>query len=177
MYVGYATHLAKFGITVRQHPQNTQRRNRPKKKIINGIPTTFYGQNISPSICASTNRGDDPCVQLDLKKAYLVSRMRVTIYASTGSNVVVRVGNNLTNNGNDNHVCGTVPYVASENRKAVWRNVSCSPPEWGRYINLDRTAKDNYLEICEAAFEYGQWILCCNQQLHAVMVLLLQKPV
>ena len=163
MCSGNATHLANLGVTVTQHPQNTDRPSRPKGKVIDGQPTTVTGLSISSSTCASTDKGDNPWVQLDLKKAYLVSLVRAIIFGSTGQNVVVRVGNNLTNNGNDNHQCGTVPVPDDypPTITAYWRDVPCSPPVWGRYINFDRTWQNHYLEICEVAFRYGQCILCC----------------
>ena len=165
MCSGYATHLANLGVTVTQHPQNTGRSRRPKTLLIDGMPTTVTGQSISSSTCASTNQGDDPWVRLGLKKAYLVSLVRVIIFGSSGQNVAVRVGNSLTKNGNDNHQCGSVLYVFDDRANAVWKDVACSPPVWGRYINFDRTATSHFLEICEAAFRYGQCSLCCCQQL------------
>ena len=165
MCPGYATQLANLGVTVTQHPQNTDRPGRPKGKMIDGMPTIVNGQSLSPgSTCASTNRSDNPWVRLDLKKAYLVSLVRAIIYGSTGQNVVVRVGSSLTNSGNDNYQCGTVPIPDDypPTTTAYWRDVPCSPPVWGRYINFDRTWQNHYLEICEVAFKYGQCILCCH---------------
>ena len=155
MCSGYATHLANLGVTVTQHPQNTGRPSRPKTLLTDGRPASVRGQSIFPSTCASTNRGDNPWVRLDLKKAYLVSLVRVIIHGSTGQNVSVHVGNSLTNNGNDNHQCGMVVYNENNNRNAVWRDVTCLQPVWGSYINFERTWQYHYLEICEAAFEYG----------------------
>ena len=120
MCSGNATHLANLGVTVTQHPQNTGRPSRPKTLLIDGMPTTVNGQSLLPgSTCASTNQGDDPWVRLDLKKAYLVSLVRVIIFGSSGENVAVRVGNSLTNNGNDNHQCGMVVYVLGDIAKAA----------------------------------------------------------
>ena len=107
MCLGYATHLAKFGVTVMQQPNN-KRRHRPKEKAIDGIPNNVNGQLMDQnSICASTKRGDNPWVLLDLKKAYLVSLVRVINFGTPGNNVAVRVGNS-SNNGNDNYLCGNV---------------------------------------------------------------------
>ena len=164
MHSGNATHLANLGVTVTQHPHNTDRTSRPKGLMIDGMPTIVNGQSLYPgSTCASTNRGDDPWVRLDLKKAYLVSLVRAIIFGSTGQNVVVRVGSSLTNHGNTNHQCGTVPVPDNyaTTTTAYWRDIHCSPPVWGRYINFARTEKAKYLEICEVAFRYGQCILCC----------------
>ena len=156
MCLGYATHLATVGVIVRQHPQNTQRPDRPKGLVIDGKPNTVNGQSIESAICASTNQGNSPWVRLDLKKAYLVSLVRVIIFGSTGQSIVIHVGNSLTKNGNNNRQCGTVGYNSTENRQAIWKDVVCSPPVWGKYINFDRTVYNHYLEICEAAFRYGQ---------------------
>ena len=139
-----------------QYPQNTQRPDRRKGLVIDGKPNTVNGQSIEPAICASTNQGHNPWVRLNLKKAYLVSLVRVIIYGTTAQSIVVHVGNSLTKNGNDNHQCGRVVYVHDDREKAVWKDVACSPPVWGRYINFDRTVYNHYLEICEAAFRYGQ---------------------
>ena len=165
MCSGNATHLANLGVTVTQHPQNTQRPSRPKGLMIDGKPTNVNGHSLHiGATCASTNKGDNPWVRLDLKKAYLVSLVRVIIFGSSGQNVTVRVGNNLTNDGNDNHQCGTVPVPDDypPTITAYWRDVPCSPPVWGRYINFDRTWQNHYLEICEVAFRYGQCILHCQ---------------
>ena len=163
MCSGNATHLANFGVTVTQHPRNTDRPSRPKGLMIDGQPTTVNGQSLLPgSTCASTDPGDNPWVRLDFKKAYLVSLVRAIIYGTTAQNVVVRVGSSLTNNGNDNHQCGMVGYVYGDREKAVWKDVPCSPPVWGRYINFDRTKQNHRLEICEVTFRYGQCILCCH---------------
>ena len=181
MCSGNATHLANLGVTVTQHPQNTDsfRSHRPKQLMIDGQPTTVTGQSISSSMCASTNQGDNPWVRLDLKKAYLVSLVRAIIFGSTGENVAVQVGNSLTNNGNDNYQCGTVPVPDDypPTRMAYWRDVPCSPPVWGRYINFNRTKQNHFLEICEVAFRYGQCILCCHKQLSIAVIHLLQMPV
>jgi hypothetical protein len=117
VYAGYATHLAMLSVTVTQHPENTKI---PKSFITDGNPNTYYGQRTLQSICASTNKDNDPWVQLDLKKVYLVLRVRVTIFRYTGSNVDVQVGNSMTNNGNNNHICGNVPFVTSESLQAFW---------------------------------------------------------
>ena len=140
-------------MTVIQHP-DTKDPIRAKVKVIDGIPASVDGQSLHSTKCASTKQGNNPWVRLDLKKAYLVSLVSVIIHGTTGKDVAVHVGNSLTNNGNINKLCGKVPDA--ERDKAIWRNVSCSPPEWGQYINFDRTVKKHYLDICEAAFEYGQ---------------------
>ena len=61
----------------------------------------------------------------------------------------------------DNHQCGTVPVPDDPTTTAMayWRDVPCSPPVWGRYINFDRTVTYYYLQICEVAFGYSQCIL------------------
>lgn len=151
--VGTATHLADFGASVNQWPGDYP--NREAGKAIDGIPVNVDGQGISPSTCAGTSRGTNPWLRIDLKKTYLVSIVRAIIYGSSGQNVTVHVGNNLTNDGNDNHLCGSPVFDSSTRFAAVWKDVTCMPPVWGRYINFQRTVVSHYLEICEVSFKYG----------------------
>ena len=166
MCLGNARRLAKFGVTVTLHPKNTNpnNTNRTKEMAIDGFPTTANRRRIYRYRCSVTDRGNNPWMQLDLKKSYLVTRVRAIVYAMSSKDVVVvvHVGSSLTNNGNDNHQCGNITYVAAAREYAVWKDVSCSPPVWGRYINFVRTVVDDYLEICETTFEYGQCTLCCH---------------
>ena len=61
----------------------------------------------------------------------------------------------LTNYGDDNYNCGKAPYESSNSLAAIWRDVSCSPPVWGRYINFQRIVTNHILQVCEVAFNYG----------------------
>ena len=123
-------------------------------KAIDGKPNDT-GQILNGTDCAVTTYSLNPWLQVDLQKEYLVSRVRAILYDDKGRNVYVRVGNSLTNNGNDNHNCGKAPYDRSNDLNTIWRDVSCSPPVWGRYINLQRIVTNHVLHVCEIAFNYG----------------------
>ena len=122
-------------------------------KAIDGNPRYVTGQKLFGPDCAATTKSHDPWLRLDLRKEYLVSRVRIIPIGDRGENVYVHVGNSLTINGEDNHECGKAPY--SNDVKAIWRDVSCSPPVWGRYINLQRIVTSHILMLCEVAFNYG----------------------
>ncbi|XP_062509144.1 uncharacterized protein LOC134185379 [Corticium candelabrum] len=123
-------------------------------KAIDGNPKDVTGQTLVGTDCAASKHSLNPWLRVDLQKEYFVSRVRVITISDRGENVYVHVGNNLTNNGNDNHNCGKAPYDSSNNLNAIWRDVSCSPPVWGRYINLQRIVTNDILHVCEVAFNY-----------------------
>ena len=123
-------------------------------KAIDGNPKDVTGQTLVGGDCAATAFSLNPWLRVDLQKEYLVSRVRIIPIGNRGENVYVHVGNSLTNDGNDNHECGKAPYDG-DSSNAIWRDVSCSPPVWGRYINLQRIVTNVILHICEVAFNYG----------------------
>ena len=124
-------------------------------KAIDGNPKDVTGQRLFGYDCAATTKSDDPWLRVDLQKEYFVSRVRIIPIGDRGENVYVHVGNSLTNNGNDNRKCGKAPYNGSNNFNAIWRDVNCSLPVWGRYINLQRVVTNHILMVCEVAFDYG----------------------
>ena len=124
-------------------------------KAIDGNPKDVTGQTLVGTDCAGTTSSLNPWLRVDLQKEYLVSRVRVIPIGDRGENLYVYVGNNLTNNVNDNHECGKAPYDSSNDLNAIWRDVNCSPPVWGRYINLQRIVTNHILHVCEVAVNYG----------------------
>ena len=123
-------------------------------QAIDGNPRNVIEQLLDGKNCAATKKSDDPWLRVDLEKEYFVSRVRIIPIGDRGENVYVHVGNSLTNNGNDNHECGKAPYNGSFSN-AIWRDVNCSLPVWGRYINLQRVVTNHILHVCEVAFDYG----------------------
>ena len=123
-------------------------------KAIDGNPKDVTGQKLVGTDCAGTMKSDDPWLRVDLQKEYLVSRVRIIPIGDRGENVYVYVGNSLTNSGNDNNNCGKAAYDGPSSN-AIWRDVNCSPPVWGRYINLQRIVTNHILQVCEVAFNYG----------------------
>ena len=122
---------------------------------IDGNPKNVTGQRLDGFDCAGTKLSLNPWLRVNLKIEYLVSRVRAIFIGDSGKNVTVHVGNNLTNNANDNHNCGKAPYDNPTKWNAVWRDVNCSSPVWGRYINLQRIVSDSFLHVCRVAFNYG----------------------
>ena len=122
---------------------------------IDGSPKNVTGQIIDGFDCAATKYSLNPWLKVDLKSEYLVSRVRAIFVGDTGKDVYVHVGSSLTNNGSDNHNCGKAPSDSSHYWNARWQGVSCSPPVWGRYINLQRIVLHHLLHVCEVAFNYG----------------------
>ena len=152
--VGMATNLSKsLGVTVTMSSVFSS--DYVAAKAIDGNPIDVTGQRLVVTDCAATKTSSNPWLRVDLQKEYLVSRVRAILYDYKGQNVYVHVGNNLTNNGNSNHNCGKAPYDYHTRKNAAWRDVSCSPPVWGRYINLQRIVTSNILQVCEVAFNYG----------------------
>ena len=151
--VGMATNLsASLGATVTMSSVHSS----PfvAAKAIDGNPKMVTGQKLEGTDCAATTESVNPWLRVDLQKEYLVSLVRIIPIGDRGENVYVHVGNSLTNNGNDNHECGKAPYDGVSSN-AIWRDVNCSPPVWGRYINLHRIGTNLILMLCEVAFNYG----------------------
>ena len=123
-------------------------------KAIDGNPKDYTGQRLVGTDCAASQASLNPWLRVDLQKEYLVSRVRIIPIGIRGENVCVYVGNSLTNDGNDNHNCGKAPYNGSS-FIAIWRDVNCNSPVWGRYINLQRIVPNLILHVCEVAFNYG----------------------
>lgn len=154
MYVGLASNLSAVGAAVTQSGDFP---NRGKQLAIDGLPIIVSGGIIRSSICAATARANNPWLRVELRDRYLVSLVRAIIFGSSGENVYVRVGDSLTNDGNDNAICGSPPFGGTTDniRRAIWRDVYCKPPVWGKYINFQRIVELSFLEICEVAFYYG----------------------
>ena len=76
----------------------------------------------SPS-CPATKVATNQWLRIELKNEYFVSSVGAILTTGRTTNVNVRVGSDLTDNGNSNHNCGTVPGDGS---LLSWRNVSCN---------------------------------------------------
>ena len=151
--VGMATNLSKsLGVTVTM--SSVYSFVFVAAKAIDGNPKDVNGQALVGTDCAATTISLNPWLRVDLQKEYLVSRVRIIPMGDRGENVYVYVGNSLTNDGNDNHNCGKAPYDGFSSN-AIWRDVRCSPPVWGRYINLQRIVTNHIVHVCEVAFNYG----------------------
>ena len=60
----------------------------------------------STSSCAATSLSTSPWLRVDLRTAYLITSVEILFWESPGDVVIVRVGSNLTKDGNANPTCG-----------------------------------------------------------------------
>ncbi|XP_065834055.1 receptor-type tyrosine-protein phosphatase S-like isoform X2 [Oscarella lobularis] len=104
------------------------------------------------SSCATTLASTSPWLRVDLKTAYLITSVEASFWDRQGNGAVVRVGSNLTNDGNVNPQCG---QPISNSASGTWTKTVCSPPLWGRYINVRKTSETgSYLGVCELRANY-----------------------
>ena len=123
VYIGIATNLsASLGATVTMSSVYDSRF--VATKAIDGNPKDVTGQRLDGTDSAATKSSSNPWLQVDLQNEYFVLRVGALLYYDQSQNMYVYVGNNLTNNGNNNHNCGKVPYDGFSSN-AIWRDVSC----------------------------------------------------
>ena len=142
MCVGMASNLAvSVGATVTLSTQYNPTNYLPKLAI--------DGNSASDALsCAATKIATNQWLRIELKNEYFVSSVGVILPSGRATNVNVRVGSDLTDDGNGNRNCRTIPSA----NFLSWRNVSCNPPVWGKYIKLQR---NDILHVCEVVFSYG----------------------
>ena len=106
--------------------------------------------------CAATKASMDPWLRVDLKTAYLIASVETSFHQDRGNGAFVRIGSDLTNDGNNNPLCGTIPN--RNNGKTIWTTtIVCSPSLWGRYINVQKIFSTNFfLTLCELKASYGK---------------------
>ena len=111
---------------------------------------------LSDTKCAATDLSTKPWLRVDLETAYLVTSVETSFYQDRGNGAVVRIGSDLTNDGNDNPLCGTVPN--RNNQNDIWTaTIVCSPSLWGRYISVQKiSSSEAYLSVCELKANYGR---------------------
>ena len=111
---------------------------------------------LTNTACAATKVSMDPWLRVDLKTAYLIASVETSFYQDRGNGAFVRIGSDLTNDGNNNSLCGTVPN--RDNGANIWTTtIVCSPPLWGRYINVQKIFSNKfYLSLCELKANYGR---------------------
>ena len=100
--------------------------------------------------CTST-RSKFPWLRVELKTAYLITSVKAFFWQ--GYIAIVRVGSNLKNYGNANPQCGQRITISAQ----TWSRATCSPPLWGRYINVQMLSSiPRYLEVCELRATYSK---------------------
>ena len=105
-------------------------------------------------LCAATLESTSPWLQVDLKTAYLITSVESSFWSNRGDGAFVRVGSNSANNINVNPKCG---QPISNSATGKWIRTVCSPPLWGRYINVQKisSTKSN-LSVCELRASYSK---------------------
>ena len=105
-------------------------------------------------LCAATLAAISPWLRVDLKTAYLITGVEASFRLNRGNGAIVRIGSNLTNNGNDNPKCG---QPISNSASGTWTRTVCSAPLWGRYINVQKmSSSQSYLSVCELRANYSK---------------------
>ena len=122
----------------------------------NKLPASLAIDGVTNTKCAVTLASMNPWLRVDLKTAYLIASVETSFYQDRGDGAFVRIGSDLTNAGNNNPLCGTVPN--RNNGKTIWTTtIVCSPSLWGRYINVQNIlSSTGYLSLCELKASYGR---------------------
>ncbi|XP_067221937.1 uncharacterized protein [Chanodichthys erythropterus] len=98
--------------------------------------------------CTFTNFGTPSWWRVDLKKAYNIRKVTITVNIRTtyGYNdlegALIRIGNSLVNNGNNNQLAAVLQAIPDGGTKSFE-----FAPVNGRYVNI--VAKRPYLCLCE----------------------------
>ena len=159
--VGGKLNLGRIGATATQGPRNQSDKSRGASLAIDGRIVTGYvagytSKLLAKNKCAASKASSSvrSWLRIDLQIVYLINKVVVTFYGTTGSRTIIRVGSNTSNDGNDNLLCGTVENYAGWIPRPTKRTVMCKERLWGRYVNLQRPTtgiqgSTGNLEICE----------------------------
>ena len=156
--VGGKLNLRQIRASATQGPQNQDRGNSRRAPLaIDGRRVTYLRSNrLNKGYCAAskTSSSVKSWLRIDLESVYLINKVVVTFYGSTGRNTTIHVGSSTSNDGNDNPLCGTVEDYADSGRTSIQRTVMCKERLWGRYVNLQRPTtgirgSTGNQEICE----------------------------
>ncbi|XP_064410082.1 fucolectin-like [Latimeria chalumnae] len=112
---------------------------------INGIDGN-HNSNYFLGSCTHTAIENNPWWRVDLLDVYRISRIVITNRGDGGSERLngaeIRIGNFLTNNGNQNPKCGTVTPAKQT------MEFQCNSMI-GRYVNVYLPGNQKYLHLCE----------------------------
>ena len=149
-YIGGKLNLGQIGASATQGPLNQSDNSMGASLAIDG-QYQFNKKNCASSKASASVRS---WLRIDLQSVYLISKVVVTFYGSTGRKTIIRVGSSTSNDGNDNLLCGTVNNYGDNGKNSKQRTVKCRERLWGRYVNLQRPTtgipkSTGNLEICE----------------------------
>ena len=155
---GGKLNLTKIGASATQGPESQSASSMSASLAIDGRIVTDNSNKLNLVDCAASKSSSSvrAWLRIDLQNVYLINEVIVTFFGSTGRNAMIRVGSNMSNDGNDNLLCGTVEdYTGPAKRDNVQRTVQCKERLWGRYVNVHRQPAAITLEICEVEIYTG----------------------
>ena len=157
--VGGKLNLTKIGASATQGPQNQSDDSMSASLAIDGRIVTDDSDTLILSQCAAsqTRSSVRPWLRVDLQSVYLINKVVITFYGSTGRRTIIRVGSSTSNDGNGNLLCGTVGNYGNPSRKSRQRKVMCKERLWGKFVNLQRliAGRRATFEICEVEIYNG----------------------
>ncbi|XP_064410081.1 fucolectin-like [Latimeria chalumnae] len=124
---------------------------------INGIDGN-HNSNYNLGSCTHTEFENNPWWRVDLLDEYRISRIVITNRGNCCSKRLngaeIRIGNSLTNNGNDNPKCGAVT-LAKQTMEFQCNSMT------GRYVNVYLPGINKALHLCEV--EVFGALICCSK--------------
>ena len=160
--VGGKLDLTKIGASATQGPQNQSDDSMSASLAIDRRIVTDDSNILILSQCAAseTRSSVRPWLRVDLQSVYLINKVVVMFYGSTGRRTIIRVGSSTSNDGNGNLLCGTVGNYVNPSRKSIQRKVMCKERLWGKFVNLQRliagtSRRRVTFEICEVEIYNG----------------------
>ena len=154
--VGPKLNLNEIGASAAQGPQNRYATFGKASLAIDGHIRKTTANTLVWKQCTASQSSSrvNAWLRIDLKRAYLISKVIITFYNRAGRNAMIRVGSRISNDGNDNLLCGTVKGYSGSSLASIQRTVQCKEKLWGRYVNVQRPTSGN-LEICEVEIYNG----------------------
>ena len=142
--LGPANHILTF------HPNH-----KSKDAALIAIDGVIPTSTVTPSVsqCPGTGDSISKWIRVDLTKSYFVSRIMISSRQYGGNGVTIHVGNNLTNNGLDNYMCGDV-WLYSSARSPYYngtlRTFICDVPQLSQYVVVRGSSQmSDSLDVCE----------------------------
>ncbi|CAH3165687.1 unnamed protein product, partial [Pocillopora meandrina] len=102
----------------------------------------------SSSSCTHTDQTTNPWWRGDLGSSQHVSEVFIVNRVEVGyrlSNIEIRVGDSLADNGNLNPRCGGLYSMANSLKASFY----CKPRKTGRYVNIRLMGSRMFLTLCE----------------------------
>ncbi|KAJ7388646.1 hypothetical protein OS493_036499 [Desmophyllum pertusum] len=114
--------------------------------MVNNNHTATLAVDGTTSKCAVTSPLTDPWWRVDLGMSYIVEEVKIISGVDGLTNLEIRIGDSLDNEGNSNQQCGAGPYTMTSSQE---KSFHCTPGMRGRYVNIRTTGNNKKLGICE----------------------------